>query len=638
MEPKLSIAGGPQIQIYEVHPKTRLRVTTRRPLTTELLAAEPTTGSLGQESSTHEGSDYFTYQEDYVYEPTTEAGENGRVTTGPFADITPRLYEPAPRAITLGGKAYQTTTEIDSLSTAQPTTISQIVSTTDPSGPSTQQGEVHETADKHSTTTQVPEEEAVTEVSEDNEIDDGSVVKANAVSEEELELLTLDIASSLSNEIVDQVYEESQVVETTFNGKAETEEHTVANGRLTSYEKNIDTSHYGVDKDYSKEDLEAVVNEHGQQQLSSTEKDTHNANWRAVSAKPYHEIKRNEEDRPTVSIEEVEITESKDYSEPDIIYDLSRDSFESVGNPDSFSVPVSVAFNVPEKPTTTLQATESTTELTNPTTTYIAEEPTTMAATTERHYRHYNPTTYSRIYSLINRNKRPFTTTDSPAREVQLGTTGRSSLDLTGAQTVGPTTAEAPAEPTEKTYETAHKVPGRLWSAYEISRHSGETTTEEIEIEPVPERSAELDEEISVDGEHDEINTEGFNLASIMSYSMPDENSNATALPGIIKIDDLPKANEHESQVLVIEQVPESATNDPVLHKLPKAIDFSPIPLRQKDRKKKFATKTKKREEWIKNWVDRKYNKPKFPRTPLLPLAPAHTQVSARVKDDELWT
>lgn len=31
----------------------------------------------------------------------------------------------------------------------------------------------------------------------------------------------------------------------------------------------------------------------------------------------------------------------------------------------------------------------------------------------------------------------------------------------------------------------------------------------------------------------------------------------------------------------------------------------------------------KKREEWIKNWVQRKFNKPKFPRAPLLPLAPS---------------
>merc|ERR1712088_667998 len=339
---------------------------------------------------------------------------------------------------------------------------------------------------------------------------------------------------------------------------------------------------------------------------------------------------------------EVKITESKDYSEPDIIYDDTRESFDDDSRSDSFSVPVSVSFNVPE--TTTLTTFETSTST-------ATEEPTTVAATTERYFKRYNPTTYSRIYSLINRNKkRPFATTTTTAteepklREVFLGTTRRSSLDISGAQTAAPTT-EAAYDATEKTYETAHKIPGKLWSAYEISR---EATTEEIEIEPVPEVTPlkELDEETSADAERDEINTEGLNLASIMSYSMPDENSNATALPGIVDIEELPKPNDHESEVLVVEQVPESATNDPRFHKVPKAIDFHHqaeekgqveshtfgtehlIPLRQKEGKysKKSETKTKKREEWIKNWVGRKYNK--FPRTPLLPLASVHSQES----------
>merc|ERR1712088_659191 len=281
---------------------------------------------------------------------------------------------------------------------------------------------------------------------------------------------------------------------------------------------------------------------------------------------------------------EVKITESKDYSEPDIIYDDTRESFDDDSRSDSFSVPVSVAFNVPE--TTTLTTFETSTST-------ATEEPTTVAATTEGYFKRYNPTTYSRIYSLINRNKRPFTTTttEGNVREVFLGTTRRSSLDISGAQTAAPTT-EAVFDVTEKTYETAHKVPGKLWSAYEISR---EATTEEIEIE------------------------------------------------------ELPKPNDHESEVLVVEQVPESATNDPRFHKLPKAIDLHHpeeksqteshtfgaehlVPLRQKDGKysKKSETKTKKREEWIKNWVGRKYNK--FQRTPLLPLASVHSQQESNVQ------
>ena len=130
-------------------------------------------------------------------------------------------------------------------------------------------------------------------------------------------------------------------------------------------------------------------------------------------------------------------------------------------------------------------------------------------------------------------------------------------------------------------------------------------------------------------------------MASIMSYSTPDQNSNASAFPvEIVEIDDLPKPSEHESEVLVIEEYVEEA------EKVPKAFNFNLpgvqsvdhgnvqihsfgveqlIPLRKPDGKykKKTETKTKKREEWIKNWVQRKFNKPKFPRGPLPPFAPA---------------
>ena len=48
-------------------------------------------------------------------------------------------------------------------------------------------------------------------------------------------------------------------------------------------------------------------------------------------------------------MEEVPITESRDYSEPDIIYDVTKDGFDD--DVDTFSVPVAVAFNVPETET-----------------------------------------------------------------------------------------------------------------------------------------------------------------------------------------------------------------------------------------------------------------------------------------------
>ena len=134
-----------------------------------------------------------------------------------------------------------------------------------------------------------------------------------------------------------------------------------------------------------------------------------------------------------------------------------------------------------------------------------------------------------------------------------------------------------------------------------------------------------------------------------MSYSTPDQNSNASAFPiEIVEINDLPKPSEHESEVLVIEEY------DELSEKVPKAFNFNHpnaqsvdnenvqiqsfgveqvIPLRKPDGKyKKKETKTKKREEWIKNWVQRKFNKPKFPRAPLLPLAPAsNVQVKTKI-------
>merc|ERR1711962_554833 len=725
-------------EIYEVHPKTRLRITTRKPTTTEkkVFTALPTTDNLVHESSTYEdGTDYYTYQDDYVYEPTTQAPEEAEGTTTPYEEVTTWLYEPTPAAVNFGLKADSTTTESEEItSTVEPstTTTTQVISTTEAFTASTHVDSVHETADKHSTTTQIPEESIITESPEINEIEDGRVVKP--VSEVELEILTLDIA----NEIADQAYEESQVVETTYKGKLYDEDHTEPNTRLTSYKKNIDTSHYSEDKKYNKDDLKGIINEHGKQHQEwknvtkeGESSDLENyAGWQAYvqPLRPYYEINRQEGQKPIVSIEEIEIKETKDYSEPDILYDLTKDSFDNESD-DSFSVPVSVALNVPD--TTTIQITtpepsteptqtttteptllvSTTTELVQPITTVITEEPTTVTevpttitTVTEKYYKHFNPTTYSRIYSLINRNKGPIstvTTTSNPNQEVFLGTTRRfsldttrrpfldttrrssfdttrlplldttrrssfdttrrfsfdttrrSSLDLSGAKTAAPaSTTEFVDYTTEKTFETAHKIPVQLWSAYEISREGGETettTAEEIETEPVPEptltHTENQDKESLVDTEHDEINTEGFNLASFMSYSMPAQNPNSTSLPTVIEIDELQKPNEHESEVLVIEEIPESATNNPAFHKLPKAIEVNHpveeiqsttdqeelrtfnaeqlIPLRQKDGKytKKSETKTKKREEWIKSWVERKYNKPKFPRGPLLPLA-----------------
>ena len=118
-----------------------------------------------------------------MYEPTTE---DGRITTVQSEDITTRVYEPTAHSTTISAEPEQTTTEVEEAqeSTSGRTTTITLDSTT----VTTQtDSEVHETADKHSTTTRLPDE-AATEPFQNNEIEDGSVVKP--VSEEELELLT----------------------------------------------------------------------------------------------------------------------------------------------------------------------------------------------------------------------------------------------------------------------------------------------------------------------------------------------------------------------------------------------------------------------------------------------------------------
>merc|ERR1719309_580639 len=495
-----------------------------------------------------------------------------------------------------------------------------------------------------------------------------------------------DIDLDISNGIVDQVFEESQQIETTWNGvRVKPEEHTVSSGRLSSYEKSFDTSKYGIDKDYKKENLVPIVNEHGKPVTDESLKKTNDvgvdgyAGWQASvqPLRPYYEINRSEGNSPIVRIEEVEITEPKDYSasEPDIIYDLSKEGFDEETNQDTFSIPVSVAFNVPETtniPTTVSETTSTTTAI--PTTTTTFEESTTeqqLVSTTEEFVptttttiqtttttvRPTPSTTYSRIYSLIQRNRQNLlATTGKPFVEVFLGTTAepkKEDINIVTQTTNSPAEiASEDVRATEKSFETAgaHKIPTNLWSTFEKSRDDfpGEKTTESAEydeIEPVPEEipsvTEVIDEDITVNLEPEENNTEGFNVASIMSYSTPDHNSNASAFPvEIIEIDDLPKPSEHESEVLVIEEYDESS------EKVPKAFNFNApstqtidnenlqvqtfgieqvIPLRKPDGKykKKAETKTKKREEWIKNWVQRKFNKPKFPRVPLPPLAPA---------------
>merc|ERR1711981_455744 len=417
---------------------------------------------------------------------------------------------------------------------------------------STTTEDVHETADKHSVT-------RITEI-----VTNQPLVEEESI--DEVDRIDIDI----ENEILDQDVEESQKIETTWNGVVTFEDHTTASTRLSSYEKNLDTSKFGDDTEYKHSDLKPQVNEHGKP-LADTEKakDDDYATWQA-SVEPvrsYYEINRSDNLSPVVRIEEVEITEPKDYSEPDIIYDVTKDGFEVDSNKDSFTVPVSVAFNVPidsEAPVTQTETSfttttsepreaETTSEVKDqtttveiiPTTTATAEvqsttareepaETTTVQATTTN-----IPSTTFRTYSLINRNR------PSKYDDVFLGSRGP----------VSTTTKQPSTTEVIDLNKSAHKVPDILWSSFKNSLH--ETSTAKTN-----ETKEEKDQTVD------------------MSYT-----TQSSVNIEIVK--ELPKPSNHESEILVVEKFPKS-----------------------------FGYKGKNREKWINS---RRFPKP---RRPFLPLAP----------------
>jgi len=92
-----------------------------------------------------------------------------------------------------------------------------------------------------------------------------------------------------------------------------------------------------------------------------------------------------------------------------------------------------------------------------------------------------------------------------------------------------------------------------------------------------------------------------------MSYTMPKSDNNNTKVE-IVEVDDLPKPSDHESEVLVIERVSVEEPEESAEVNVPQADQTVSV------RKPGSQGQVKKREEWIKNWVSRKFNKPKFPR------------------------
>jgi hypothetical protein len=302
------------------------------------------------------------------------------------------------------------------------------------------------------------------------------------------------------------------------------------------------------------------------------------ATWQASiePVRSYYEINRSDNLPPVVRIEEVEITEPKDYSEPDIIYDETKAGFEDDSSKDSFTVPVSVAFNVPADDSTVtqtqasdttttvnslLQETESTSEVIDQTTTVedtqsttptattttktvttTAEVPTTTSVRQEAVETTTLPatttlpptTTFSRTYSLINRNR------PSKYEDVLLGLRGSTSS----------TTRQPSTTVVIDLNKSAHSVPDNLWSSYKKSLYETSTT-----------RANEQTTEDLAETTETSVNFE------------------------IVK--ELPKPTEHESEVLVVEKFPKS-----------------------------YGYKGKNREKWINS---RRFPKP---RRPFFPLAP----------------
>lgn len=239
--------------------------------------------------------------------------------------------------------------------------------------------EVHETADKHSTFSPVEENLAI------------AIEEPEGVNEIIfIEPLELDI----QNEIVDQVVEESQDVHTAWSDAEITPEPAVP-GRLTNYEKDIDTSKYGQDYTYSAKDLSPSYNEHGQQGVETQDSDLEGVvetekieSWKpsVIPFRPYTEIDRSA-GIPVPSVEEVEISESKDYSEPDILYDDSKVGFSDEIHKKYYSVPVFAQLNLPETSTREELTTQSETTTTPLATAFVTSttvsQTTTLLTTTE---------------------------------------------------------------------------------------------------------------------------------------------------------------------------------------------------------------------------------------------------------------
>lgn len=145
------------------------------------------------------------------------------------------------------------------------------------------------------------------------------------------------------------------------------------------------------------------------------------------------------------------------------------------------------------------------------------------------------------------------TTTPTPVSEVYLGSRDpassvpSSSFSLVPSSR--PTTSLEIINIDRKPFDSPHKIPTNLWSAFERNRGNSAAAVEtSAASRPRQPESAD-------------INDEGLSIASIMSYTMPKDNNKTAAAAAaggkveIVEIDELPKPSEHESEVLVVERV-----------------------------------------------------------------------------------
>lgn len=719
-------------EIYEVHPQTRLRITTRTPRTTQTTTLLP---PALQDSEDYDGNG--------SEEETTLPAHLSDVRLAPAASTTTLaavedIRDSSTEAVEENGALFG-----EEIFATEFSVSSTVASTEQRTETTASIPAVHETADKHSTISP-------------SHLGPSPLEAALEAANEAVEELASSIDLDVQNEIgVDQDFEESQQVQQAWNdllatsdkeedGKAvedvveeqqlaeekvdngEEEEEEVLdvqepavvstpNSRLTSYEKNIDPSLFGGEFSSSSafdESAVSTVNEHGQQQVDAaavvnadddetindveTEDDITSQRPELIGSdggwfplKQYVEIDRSAP-KPTATIEEVPITESKDYSDPDIFYDVNKDGFED--SKDEYSIPVSVKLAVPEAAATTVVAAQ-TTVVSNPTTPSAIVEETTAAvvvaaaaeaqATTDvvdsnavvpTTTTFSNPSTSAAAIGLTTTAfVQPATAVPTTAAVVGLSTEAPNPLyqdsttlrqqqqteifnvasqpleelqgpatDATGFEVIhiGPPAAAATTDntaPTAEPLNSAHKIPNSLWSVFENSR------------------------------EQEEASTAAAAVASATAAATAAEEAATSSNVVVVKTEDLPKPDEHTSEVLLIEEVPTEVSSsssssdlvDEIIeevededgHKLPKAFDFGLLAdaqsvvgdvqihsfgLEQSQRKEGEGV-AKKREDWIKTWVARKFNKPKFPRGPVPIISASTSQADTTAVPTELF-